>query len=1100
MSQEEAMISRAHVFAAIVSLTLLGSASAYGHSGRIKSFPSPGQDLEKVGQVLLTQPANASGDLCLSVTDAVVHSRMFPDVIMDVFSYPKQEFLGEGTYSCNDLGCINARVILPKVTKDRQVTVIIRPKPGTSVQYQVPLSSTLENGFSKCPDSWWHLGNFDIQPGQRKSLSDGLPKETHVMTVQEQRGANDTILMALNNGVPFAFDDNGGPAQMSFLCLPTACPAGTCELLPARRSNQMNGTPPAKDPQRYAAPRPGPVTLIWDDGAHNQRADMDQDGLGDELERLIGTCDPNHPEHDMDEDGTADCWDKDVDGDGVPDSYEVLGKADASGDQNTSINPLRFPYYGANPTRQDLFVEMAWAPQCTVSTNPNCIPGGASDKDNSNLWKWKPETAEKYAGKFAPYVTVHVDIGNPFPAGASETETTGDWGVTRLPDGFDYKSLPDGEACWHDWDCASSWFCGGLFGGFTPLSPRYGTFHHAVVGDERPMIYGLCPRVDSRPGAAAHETGHWLGLHHSGHRACDSYLFGLIPGECYGMEGDINCKPNYLSIMNYAYQDDPHFGQGAAFPGFSPGRFLAQSTGSGDVVLDPTKMDEGSGLWPNGNFDPVKDAQVLDLLETALGRRTDHATGAVDWDMDGHIQPKGTLTRAFINRKGPKRINSEDCDCSPPARDGATLIPSAIARRQDYGGGWNGSATLSSIETGFRLYYAYNCGVGTAPPCVQGIHGTYFDCKQSGDDPCRNGSPWSEYVRLRENAYMLTAVGGIVVFADSKNRLQYAGRSPSGKSVGGGLGGPTVAGPPTALADPESGGDGHNIRVYAAVSATSGGATTTTLRVWRYDSASDTWPVAGEIQKWTSGVPIEMPSGTSIGLTHGYRSDVVDAGGVPVERIFAAIPTVSLGAPDPQLHLAMLVTSAVDPVKVCTAVPVLDSLCVTVAKLLVDAGWAPLPDAIWSGRGGGKPKANVGRIGLAFRPEDPAVAVGPHSGRFYITWQQKLSNGRSRPYETFTRGNVLPLSAVAPEDTEHGLVVVGDGMFYNFEADWPAGVSIIYAGGHVRGAGVDEFRSSRYFPHVDGIFPSQQRDHDDITHIKKRLSCALTQCGSLNKD
>jgi hypothetical protein len=60
-------------------------------------------------------------------------------------------------------------------------------------------------------------------------------------------------------------------------------------------------------------------------------------------------------------------------------------------------------------------------------------------------------------------------------------------------------------------------------------------------------------------------------------------------------------------------------------------------------------------------------------------------------------------------------------------------------------------------------------------------------------------------------------------------------------------------------------------------------------------------------------------------------------------------------------------------------------------------------------------------------------------------------------------------------------------------------MSLIYAGGHVRGAGQDGF-ASEYLPNVDGIFDREQRDHDDMTHIRKRLGCALRQCGSLNDD
>ena len=73
---------------------------------------------------------------------------------------------------------------------------------------------------------------------------------------------------------------------------------------------------------------------------------------------------------------------------------------------------------------------------------------------------------------------------------------------------------------------------------------------------------------------------------------------------------------------------------------------------------------------------------------------------------------------------------------------------------------------------------------------------------------------------------------------------------------------------------------------------------------------------------------------------------------------------------------------------------------------------------------------------------------------------------------------------------------------YNAGEDWPGGLSLVYAGGHVRGAGAGETSGaySYYLPHIDGIYQSQQRDHDDRSHILKQLSCALTQCGSLSDD
>jgi hypothetical protein len=1100
------MTTRAQAFAGSVLLAVVVAPPlSYAHSGLTKHFPSLGGDVELVGQVIVTQSASSDGDLCLEIRNAYAWQD-YPNVIIDVFSYPQQEFLKEGTHFCSEMGCTNARVVLPKPSSDQQLTIIVRGAPGSYFQSSVPLSATTHQLMGQCSDPWSGIGYYDIEPGQRITISDGLMGKTHVSTVEEQGGTNDSILMAFNGDTPFAFDDNGGVAQMSFLCLPKTCEAGHCYILPARRSRYLTGTPPADDPTRFTTPKPGPVTVIWDEGAHDHRDDIDNDGLGTELEIRLGTCDPDHPNNDMDGDGTSDCYDPDVDGDGIPDALEVYGRGDMQGwsratymrDQNMSTSLGRFPYYGADPTRQDLFVEAAWAPRCKHSENVLCTPKNPNDTLNSDFWKWTDVIAVDYARKFAPEVTVHVDIGDPLSwtnPSVVQTDTFGNWGVRRLPDSFDPASEPGLL------DLAlnrnETWWCGDHR---VATSPRFPSFLHLVVAREPILTRGFCPRVDDRAGGAAHETGHFLGLHHSGHRACDEYLFGEYRGQCYGTDGEINCKPHYLSVMNYAYQDDPNFGQGSDFPGFSHGRFLAPSTGSGDVVLDPANIDEGKGLWPGGGFDPVNDEPVLKLMEEAFGRLVDRSTGGIDWDMDGNIPLPGQSTRAFVNR-APTVANSGDCDTSPPARDSVALIPSTIGGSL-YGGGWSPSATLTPVGDGFALYVAYNCHLDNR--CHPSIYRSVFACDSTGDNPCRNGQPWSKYVELTSNAFGLTAVGDIVIFVDGQtNELKYAGRSASGAVVGGKLGGPPVAGPPSAVLDlPAGSGPVGDIRVYAAVTETSGGTSSTTLRLWKYDAASDSWSFPGATQYWSNGDPIQMLPGTAIGLTRGYRSDVFDTTGIPTEQLFAAIPALTGATGAKELRLAMLENAGIDVNTVCTQlgvrfhIPI--EVCLATAIQLSDR-WAPLANDIWLGRGGTPPVADVGRVGLAFRPQDPSVWTGPKGGRFYLTWQTKDSGG-AQAHMSLTRGHVMPLSATNAADTVFGLVFLPESYVYKESADWPAGMALIYAGGHIRGAGTDEVVQSRYFPHVDGIFASQQRDHDDMAHIKKRLACALSQCDSLNDD
>ena len=609
------------------------------------------------------------------------------------------------------------------------------------------------------------------------------------------------------------------------------------------------------------------MTLVWDEGAHNHRADQDKDGLGDDLEVFLGTCDPIVPGRDTDGDGKPDCADEDVDGDGIPDAYEVLGKSDGLQDQNSTLSLMKFPYYGADPLKKDLFVEMAWAPACLMSKDTKCKPGNADPAENPDAWEWDAPTAVAYAKKFPPDLAVHVDIGpNGGPVG---TDTYGNWGGARR--------LPDDRTDFHTNFCAGFWDTWSVVND----SPRIGSFYHAIVARENIVTSGFCSKVDNRPGGAAHETGHFLGLHHWGEWSGNT-------------SGKVNCKPNYLSIMNYAYQDDDRFGQGAAFPGFSEGSF-------GDVALNPTAVDEAAGLWPFGNFDTAIDAPVLDLMNTVFGRTVDPSSGGIDWDMDGTIKRSGAQVKAFLDRTQSTSHTSSvpDCDCAPPARD-------AVAFQSPVHGGGVGfypSTALSLFGSGLALFTTANCEPWSS--CTTAVNQSYSLCTDSGDNPCQYWQAGQSFGQTVDGVSSMTAAGNIVVYVDpTGNLLRYMGRSPSGAAVGGKVGGSAVAGPPTAVVAPAGSLVSGGVRVYAAVTTTSGGTSSTTLRMWEYDPVSDSWVTTAAIQRWPNGDPVEMVPGTAIGAAVGYRSDVTDAGGVPIQRLFAAIPSKNSSTGAAELALA----------------------------------------------------------------------------------------------------------------------------------------------------------------------------------------------------
>jgi hypothetical protein len=113
---------------------------------------------------------------------------------------------------------------------------------------------------------------------------------------------------------------------------------------------------------------------------------------------------------------------------------------------------------------------------------------------------------------------------------------------------------------------------------------------------------------------AAHEFGHTIGLDHNGP---------------YSVTNEPNCKPNYPSLMNYAYYDSGYqqFSDGRNFPNFN--NHALQETNA----VDPSNQP------------------LLSSLETYFGYKVDRAAGSIDWNRDGQFAPSDVRVRAYANFK-----------------------------------------------------------------------------------------------------------------------------------------------------------------------------------------------------------------------------------------------------------------------------------------------------------------------------------------------------------------------------------------------------------------------------------------------------------------
>lgn len=361
-----------------------------------------------------------------------------------------------------------------------------------------------------------------------------------------------------------------------------------------------------------------PVRLIRNDAALSGH-DTDKDGLGIELEAEIGTCSSRN--------GFAKNFDcnlavdpRDTDGDGISDGWELLGRRDVQPHQ-----PL--PLWGADPRHKDLFIEVDFMRRCK------------SDNDNHVVEHMTPEVARHFAKVYGdgftespllklyhakvlrnpddqPGISLHLDTGvNPITP--KDATIYGDWGgftaVNAITtDKADESSCKIDGKYWTGMSANDAWK--------SQMSPaRRGIFRYALGyisggGQSGAGFAGSFNFHDlSNP---PHEWGHTMGLGHSG-------PMGATEGI------DVNCKPNYPSIMNYSYIFNPSIGFSDGVPATAP-------------ALNNWSLKEWEAVSTSATT-------FLDNLEKKFGYYVDREHGHIDWNRDGHFAPAGKTVRAYAN-------------------------------------------------------------------------------------------------------------------------------------------------------------------------------------------------------------------------------------------------------------------------------------------------------------------------------------------------------------------------------------------------------------------------------------------------------------------
>jgi hypothetical protein len=958
------------------------------------------------------------------------------DTILHVLHYPDGQFISGNDDTVTIDPENGAQTIQPFSTvgiapasTDRTVYLVVRGKPGTpDGTANFNILGTTNTGLVTVKNT---TTSIQFSAGFVKTVP-SLAAGTHLTTVEEPIGTQDTVLMVVGSdpATTVAFDDDDAIDRMSFARLTAAC--SNCQIVvgtprPSIHTGFLNITVPS-----------GPMTVIWDETIEITGHDVDRDGLSTELEALLFT-DPTRPDSDFD---------------GIDDGFETFGGQLAGGGRNPPPsgggkdgNLLKFPKYGANPIVPDVFVEVDWVPACPAS-DPTCCRNGSClpTQIDADSKRSVPDQLLQAASAMRSGAVVHFDVGLP-TAPADPNVTFGIWGgAGRIADGevtyTDSQSkdgfgniiynvtMNDSVLSGFDVDC---------FEGVVPA--RVGFFHHVIISDTHakgrlPELgttlfeSAACAVVSADGMTIAHELGHNFNLHHGGFP---------VSG------GDINCKLNYGSIMNYASSDpgaDPRNNPFA--PGYSIGRFVPR-------VLNGMAMSESGGLGTSdpgilGVFNNGAPGAGGDAVARGFSNPGAFPTG-IDWNMDGRIDGSVRAPATWGNN-GP---------CGTPYLRGEWNISSGVG----VGFPTLDIATASSARPEIFVL---------AQGVISSGKADVASCNPSVPIDCSN---WTDRYTYLSNPRSPTgiqsglAVAGPLALYNRSGGLAYQ-RFPFTRAVAQpAFVGPSIKGEPAAI---ETNG---RVRVYYV-------KPNGRLAHSEYDEATNTWPYFAE-EFWEDGTPVN--SGLGIALAHG----AVRPGG---QGIFAAIPNqdgVPAGKPLPIEFAQFTSTTEIVTTTVPSHVTSFRGQAITVPAYTYSF---PLRMDRWQRFAGAtRPASNqFAKPGLTYAPFDLAV---PNDGRFYLTYLPGTGFGPRTARMIFTEGNDTSAGATSRRliwKTNQSTWFADDD---NQSRDFGTGVVLARFGASVAAAATDFRGFSNFFPAADGIVNIDVHDTADNQLVQQNLRCSV---------
>jgi hypothetical protein len=329
----------------------------------------------------------------------------------------------------------------------------------------------------------------------------------------------------------------------------------------------------------------------------------------------------------------------DSDGDGLLDEWETNGVTiDPDGDGPLPPQFIDLPAMGADPQKPDIFLQIDWM-DC-AQAGGDCA---ALDTHSHHL---DPTAVKKVVDAFAvaPYtsptgskgINLHVDQG---PGSILNFTNNATWGAlskaTALTHVNSIGAFVGGSYEWTAFQAIKD--AGFTKTGRTPIF-HYVISAHNYAGTTSSGIsrgigasdliesLGSWPfqigTVNQQAGTLMHELGHNLSLRHGG-------------------QDDVNYKPDYLSIMNYAFQTQGLI-MGGVGGNFDYSKLQLPS-------LNENMLNEPAGLGPL-----AAGYGTRYFCTGGVNKVTNVASGPIDWDCSGTAT--GTAAVGDINNDTVRNI------------------------------------------------------------------------------------------------------------------------------------------------------------------------------------------------------------------------------------------------------------------------------------------------------------------------------------------------------------------------------------------------------------------------------------------------------------